>query len=65
MTTEDNCNQSSIETEVTAASRGHKFAHFYEAEISLLTAHQLVSALSPVSAFTLVQGGSTSQTSKL
>ena len=31
----DNCNQSSIETEVTAASRGHKFAHFYEAEISL------------------------------
>jgi len=35
MTTEDNCNQSSIETEVTAASRGHKFAHFYEAEISL------------------------------
>ena len=35
MTTEDNCNQSSIETEVTAASRGQKFAHFYEAEISL------------------------------
>ena len=35
MTTEDNCNQSSIETEVTAASRGHKFAHFYKAEISL------------------------------
>ena len=35
MTTEDNCNQSSIETEVTAAFRGHKFAHFYEAEISL------------------------------
>ena len=34
-TTEDNCNQSSIETEVTAASRGQKFAHFYEAEISL------------------------------
>ena len=31
----DNCNQSSIETEVTAASRGQKFAHFYEAEISL------------------------------
>ena len=35
MTTEDNCNQSSIETKVTAASRGQKFAHFYEAEISL------------------------------
>ena len=35
MTTEDKCNQSSIETEVTAASSGHKFAHVYEFEISL------------------------------
>ena len=35
MTTEDNCNQSSIETKVTAASRGHKFAHFYKAEIGI------------------------------
>ena len=62
MTTEDNCNQSSIETEVTAASRGHKFSHFYEAEIFL--AWLLISALSPVLAFTQVQGGSTAQTSK-
>ena len=60
MTTEDNCNQSSIETEVTAAFRGHKFAHFFETEnLPSLTAHQLVSALSPVLAFTRVQGGST------
>ena len=66
MTTDDNCNQSSIETEVTAASRGHKFAHFYEAEISLawllIRSRALCHLFWPSSR---VQDGSTSHTSKL